>query len=430
MKKEENIDNQTDGISNLSCDLEQELKKFVADFQELEELEGVVSKFNIFEALNIVNNEIRHSSVLAWLFNPYESHNYDDGFFRLFMRSLLSSVEVEGFNIFEIDEIDYSDVQVIREWNRIDIAVFIRDKNKEIVLAIENKVWADEHNDQLSVYYNRLKDYQLDQNKAGINVILIPVYLNPKQKDPTDKRWFKFSYEQISEIINYLYEKNKGKSDQTAELFVCNYLDIIRRFIMKDDKEIREICNKIYRKHRKAIDLIIDNIVDAVGETKSLIYEKIKKTNGITINADNSGMIRFTSPAIDAKIKYYANNLGKGDNPLLSYVIDFYKSDEHLRADIKIIIFGGVAEERENLYRHFVANKELFNKAKNKLTAQFNTVYTHNLIPTAKRNKDFDITLDQGMLDPQLKRDLLKNFEKFMTEEFPKLEAYIMEFEG
>ncbi len=38
-------------------------------------LSDEISSFNPFKVLKLESHEIRHSNVLAWLFNPNESHN-------------------------------------------------------------------------------------------------------------------------------------------------------------------------------------------------------------------------------------------------------------------------------------------------------------------------------------------------------------------
>lgn len=51
------------------------LEKFV---EELESLERIAYGFNIFTTLDIINTEIRHSNVLAWLLDPSENHGLGD----------------------------------------------------------------------------------------------------------------------------------------------------------------------------------------------------------------------------------------------------------------------------------------------------------------------------------------------------------------
>jgi hypothetical protein len=43
------------------------LEKFVTNNQELERLEALLAEFNIFEAIGVVRQELRHSDFLAFL---------------------------------------------------------------------------------------------------------------------------------------------------------------------------------------------------------------------------------------------------------------------------------------------------------------------------------------------------------------------------
>ena len=52
-----------------------------------------------------------------------------------------------------------------------------------------------------------------------------------------------------------------------VELMIRNYVDIVRRDIV-EDQELIGICNKIYNKHKKALDLIFENRTD--GKTQML----------------------------------------------------------------------------------------------------------------------------------------------------------------
>ena len=46
---------------------QEHLERFVVDNPELEQLEDLLAKFNIFEVLKLQRQEIRHSNFLAWL---------------------------------------------------------------------------------------------------------------------------------------------------------------------------------------------------------------------------------------------------------------------------------------------------------------------------------------------------------------------------
>ena len=50
-------------------------------------LSDEISSFNPFKILKLESHEIRHSNVLAWLFNPNESHNHGTKFLEQFLYS-------------------------------------------------------------------------------------------------------------------------------------------------------------------------------------------------------------------------------------------------------------------------------------------------------------------------------------------------------
>ena len=49
---------------------EQALKDFLLDIDCLKQLDDWTDDFNLFDVLRITNMEIRHSNILAWIFDP------------------------------------------------------------------------------------------------------------------------------------------------------------------------------------------------------------------------------------------------------------------------------------------------------------------------------------------------------------------------
>jgi hypothetical protein len=64
------------------------LENFIIANKDLEELEAKISRFNIFEAVGMVRQEIKHSNFLQFLLNPSEKHQLGD----LFLKKLLIEV--------------------------------------------------------------------------------------------------------------------------------------------------------------------------------------------------------------------------------------------------------------------------------------------------------------------------------------------------
>lgn len=116
------------------------IDRFLADNPELEALSARLSEFNVFRALKIEQVEIRHSNVLAWLLDPEESHGLWETALRRILSNilLLSDKTILGLSAGNVELMDFTDIEVLREWRNIDILVV--DRSNKIVLFFENKI--------------------------------------------------------------------------------------------------------------------------------------------------------------------------------------------------------------------------------------------------------------------------------------------------
>lgn len=58
--------------------------QFIINNDNLEIVKAKLNRFNPFKILRIQDHEVRHSNVLAWIFNPSENHNFDDRLLKRF----------------------------------------------------------------------------------------------------------------------------------------------------------------------------------------------------------------------------------------------------------------------------------------------------------------------------------------------------------
>jgi hypothetical protein len=129
--------------------------------------------FNPWMVANIKRDEVRNSSILAWLLNPHGNH----GLGALLLRSLLQGVPDHGFSI----ELDGSSRCMVRtesspdgdSSNRVDIEI----DADHFYLLIEVKIGAPEGTDQLSRYG------ALCEQRAGARPWAI-FFLTPKRSKP------------------------------------------------------------------------------------------------------------------------------------------------------------------------------------------------------------------------------------------------------
>ena len=64
---------------------------------ELERLSLSLNTPNFFSILGATRAELRHSSFLAWLLSPNESHNLNTVFLKWFLREVFSSTKAKNF---------------------------------------------------------------------------------------------------------------------------------------------------------------------------------------------------------------------------------------------------------------------------------------------------------------------------------------------
>ena len=129
----------------------QQLKKeydFLLKNEDFDKLDLGLKNPNIFQILKISKNEIRHSNFLSWLLDPEGSHKLGDIFLKRFLREVFSSDKFFDIDQVDVEGMDLSKVEVLREWKNIDVLIILSD----VVVCIENKVYSKEHSNQLKRY--------------------------------------------------------------------------------------------------------------------------------------------------------------------------------------------------------------------------------------------------------------------------------------
>lgn len=107
------------------------------------------AEFNLFKIIKVSNDEVKHSAFLAELLNPKGSHGQGDIFLKLFIEKLdiklfhceKAKVEVEKY------------IGPVTDISGGFIDIFIDDK-KGNYITIENKIYADDQDNQLIRYSN------------------------------------------------------------------------------------------------------------------------------------------------------------------------------------------------------------------------------------------------------------------------------------
>lgn len=281
---------------------EEALQNFLLDIGCLDELLPWTGKFNLFDVLKITRAEMRHSNMLGWLLNPNENHGLGDTFLRGILQRLVENDSDGRYDVFNVLLMDLYSFSVMREWKNIDI--LLTSSDEKTVIAIENKVGSHEHNNQLNRYREILEQEYPEYSR-------LCVFLTPDGETPSDvENWDILSYNDVVEVLEEVNARIKILPD--VDLMIKNYIDIVRRDIV-EDQQLIDICNKIYNKHKKALDLIFENRKDG----KTQVFDAIRDTlcsladEGIIIYDDSWGY-NFRTESMD-------NYLPLLDEPISSW---------------------------------------------------------------------------------------------------------------
>ena len=257
---------------------------------DFETIELSLKEPNIFKSLSIERTEIRHSSFLAYVLDPNQSHGLEDIVLKKILRDIFNDEKADNRNCFDVDYITLNDAEILREWKNIDILINL----PEDIIVIENKIDSSDHSNQLQRYKKIAEEYYPNKRKHF-------VYLTPQGTEPNDKKsldsYVLYSYHSIIEILTKITRLYEERIPNKIFHMISDYIKIVNLEIIMND-ELNEMALKLYKAHKEAFDFIFDNRPDA----SSLLYpifEEVLKSCGYIIGSKNKGYIRFTSEKLN-----------------------------------------------------------------------------------------------------------------------------------
>ena len=279
----------------------EELENFIFDdnVQDiLDKIKNSVMNFNILEITGMGSQEIKHSNILAWMFSNSE-HNLEYKILEDFLKNIVEFTEVSEAKKFlkhyiYLPQKD-KNITIYREKDNIDLLIV--DNANKVVIAIENKVYANERSD--GKYGGQLKNYCkiVDENyknfKNKIFIYLTIDGLSPESEE-NQKIWLNATHEMIGEAVEDILEKQTILPK--AEMILTSYVDLLKRRNIMSDKNLEELCKKIWDKNSKALDILFRYRTTNLDKLYDLIASKY------SFYSEESSDIKFD--AIDKIYKY------------------------------------------------------------------------------------------------------------------------------
>jgi len=243
---------------------------------------------NLFEVLNITKKEEKHSAFISWLLNPKGTHGlkytFLKEFFQLINRKDKESVKLE---INDKDSVDvFNEFPYTTDNDSGFMDIFIKKQGK-FVIVIENKITAEETNNQLERYKNFVENIYKDY-KHKVFILLAPEI----NKITLPDGYIQITYNDIASLL----DKLKNNIPPVIQEIIENYRTTIRQ--IDNNKEIIPKItfinaletifgkNKFHFEHTK-YDLLTFKLPDNEKEYWTIGYENGKYYLSFSIRPKN-----------------------------------------------------------------------------------------------------------------------------------------------
>lgn len=231
-------------------------------------LERLVDVFCPFEAIGMVDQEIRHAKYLAYIMDPHRPHGFGSVFLREFLM-ILAELPDSKLSKLNTHLMDLSNARISLEWKRIDILIEIpTGDNGGIVIAVELKINAAESDDQLERYQGVLNGYY-----KGPKWVKEFIFLTKNEDESKTDGWADIGMAQIIADFESVFAANHF-AGESADLFLA-YANMMRRRHL-GNTETEVIARELWAKHYEALNLLMQYRPDRMDE----IFVALKQGGG------------------------------------------------------------------------------------------------------------------------------------------------------
>jgi hypothetical protein len=388
------------------------LKALRADVSELERMESLLDRFNVFEAIGFVGQETMHSRFLAFLLDPNQNHSLGNLFLCNFLRWLAESTdEVSLSRVFDSADdgmLDQTTVETEVHTGDGRIDLLLSNEAGEWAMIVENKVWTTEHSDQLGRYYRYVEESYPSWQTFG-------VYLTPYGDPPSHPSYLPFGYRAVCEVVDVILEERDSVLSSYVRMSLKQYNDLVRRNIVSDS-EVAELCQSIYRKHQRAFDMVFQHRFARQQTIRELLTRLVRGNDRLVYND------RWTDYPAE---EYVTFGMKEWDVPTLRVAEDYTRTDRILLFSVwnwaapypdsltlHLEIGPGDEETREKLLGMAENSRDIFEVAP-KSPEGITLIYKRSLL-----GAEFYENTTNG----QREREIRRQWAAFLEDDLPRIE--------
>lgn len=262
---------------------------FVAN-DKFSELERAFDVFCPFEATGMISQELRHGHFLSYIFDPHRPHGFGSECLAALMRAAIRTAgRLADLSLLDVHLMDLQGAIVRREWKNLDILIEVPDQR--LVIAIELKIDAKEHGQQLSTYRKNVEGKWPEHRHLFL-------FLTKNGDDPSELAgagWQSVELEQLAAELETFSRRRSGHV--TANTMLDAYLSMLRRHHLNDEK-LEELAASLWAKHREALEFLADRRPDALGDLfKRFIDDQITLAQEISQGCKHGVVVDYCRAA-------------------------------------------------------------------------------------------------------------------------------------
>ena len=370
-----------------------------------------LSEVDIFDVLRLDGSEEFHSNLVAWLLRPRGSHGLGAYFLREFLRASRVPNVIPTLAIDDTTVSREHNIVLRGETGRLDIRIL--NEGSKFICAIENKVWSPESGNQLNFYRTALAAHYPDYSVHR-------VFLTPNGSAPDDpeerEHWTTMTYTDILRLVERtLWGRGNSVNDDVKTL-LRQYATTLRRNIVPEvSNEVHRLARKIYRKHKQAIDLIIEHRdryePNYVTEGFRMVRDAVSQRPEWRESRCNHPYARFVSAE-------WSNSEELEVDGWPDYLLQFQVQATNHRAELSLYLaWGGNGELKQRIFDRLTAHPELF-------AGEFPSYEGHSLtliICNILEESDYESWWDEERTRETISRRL----DDFARSQFPQINRIV-----
>lgn len=237
-----------------------DLEELFVNNSDMDKIRAYSSRFNPIRVMRAADKELRHSSILGWLFTPNETHGLGDQFLRAFLSEALRGMGSMKPSALDVAQADLRDSEVRLEWRNIDI--FVLSPRNQWAFIIENKFHSQQHDGQLTTYKKRAQEV-LNAATEGESEksIVRGIFLSLHEETPQDSDFAAIRYQMVCEFLRRFLEQSAHVMSLEVRTFLGHYLEILEEELGMSTQrnEMELLARKLYRDHKKVIDFVVEH---------------------------------------------------------------------------------------------------------------------------------------------------------------------------